>query len=583
MDSGTPSHVVKESILSTPVDHSRATPIRTAKQGDKMFALGRVTEGEVVDGLAMRDDELEKKLVSISKFDLAGYKTVFYKGICRVTDPDTERTILEAKLDRTTNLYMFDIRTLLKPESANMISTTPKMTVSLWHKRLGHRSKRLLLLWRNQGIIRGIPAGLKMTDADQRICDACTRAKSRRHSMPKTSLREFTKTPKTNHVPNSMKPKILQKSELQLPVDDDLANSDDEDSTVELNFFRNLSTARPVTNDIREVSTDIKGPFATQGRKGEIYYQGFIESDSMYHFAYFMKTKSEALENVRHLLESHFLAEDSTVRSYRSDGALELIQAAILTYLASKHTKTAFSPPHNPEMNSIVERNHRTIFESAHAMLLETRLPLTFWSDAVRYASLIFNCLPTTTAYGMLPPVTAKYGIIPNIAMFRKFGCLVYIHIPAATRSKGFVDKAYKGKFLGICLKTWTYIGYIIELDRVVIDSSMVFDEDAPVNELKNHGMLEFDNETKSVKDFTYLIGMIYRDDEDNFLYVTTRIVIQKGLLVAYRAIFLNGAAAQELPRPEHVRDVSKMLELYLQSNRPIILCEGRPVTLDCV
>ncbi len=182
-----------------------------------------------------------------------------------------------------------------------------------------------------------------------------------------------------------------------------------------------------------------------------------------------------------------------------------------------------------------------------------------------------------------MPPVTAKYSIVPNITMFRTFGCLVYIHIPAATRNKGLVDKAYRGKFLGICNKTWTYIGYIIELDRVVIGSSMVFDEDAPVNELKNHSMLEFAEETKSVKDVTYLIGMVYRNDEDNFLYTTTRIVVQKGLLVAYRAIYTKGAATQELPRPVHVRDLAKMLDLYLPTNRPIALCEERSVALDHV
>ena len=247
VDSGTSSHVVKESILSAPIDHSQATPIRTAKQGEKMFALGRVTEGEIIDGLAMSDDVLEKNLISISKFDLAGYMTVFFNGICKVTDPSTKRTILEAKLDRTSNLYMFDIRTLLKPESANITSTKPKMTVQLWHNRMGHRSKRLLLLWRNEGLIRGIPFDLRMTDADQRICESCVRAKNRRHSMPKSSLRELTKTPKTNHVSNLMKPKILKKPELQLPdlIDDDLANSDDEDSTVEINFFRQWSTAQP--------------------------------------------------------------------------------------------------------------------------------------------------------------------------------------------------------------------------------------------------------------------------------------------------------------------------------------------------
>ena len=47
VDSGTSSHVLKESVLSNPVDLSRATPIKTAKQGERMFSLGRVTEGEV--------------------------------------------------------------------------------------------------------------------------------------------------------------------------------------------------------------------------------------------------------------------------------------------------------------------------------------------------------------------------------------------------------------------------------------------------------------------------------------------------------------------------------------------------------
>ncbi len=60
VDCGTSSHVVKESILTNPVDHSRATPIRTAKQGEKMYSLGRVSEGEVKDGLAMRYNELVK-------------------------------------------------------------------------------------------------------------------------------------------------------------------------------------------------------------------------------------------------------------------------------------------------------------------------------------------------------------------------------------------------------------------------------------------------------------------------------------------------------------------------------------------
>ena len=72
-------------------------------------------------------------------------------------------------------------------------------------------------------------------------------------------------------------------------MEDDIANSDDEAPTVELNFFRELAMARPVTKDICEISTDIKDPFSTHGCDGEIYYQGFIESGTKYHYPYFLK------------------------------------------------------------------------------------------------------------------------------------------------------------------------------------------------------------------------------------------------------------------------------------------------------
>ena len=226
--------------------------------------------------------------------------------------------------------------------------------------------------------------------------------------------------------------------------------------------------------------------------------------------------------------------------TYRSDGAKELISSDILKFLASQRTKLTYSPPYTAELNSLIERNYRTTFEMAHAMLLKANLPLIFWEDAVEYASLIFNSVPTTTSSGLMPPITAKYGIIPDLKVFKIFGCIVYVHIPKETRSKGFVDKAYRGFFLGINLKTSTYRGYVIELDKVVDDSSMIFDE-TMTNQLSNNvGILEFATDSASIKDYMYMIDMIYRDTEDSLLYVTTRVVIRGGLLVAFRALYLT-------------------------------------------
>ena len=83
------------------------------------------------------------------------------------------------------------------------------------------------------------------------------------------------------------------------------------------------------------------------------------------------------------------------------------------------------------------------------------------------------------------------------------------MHIPKETRSKCFVDKAYRGFFLGINLKTSTYRGYVIELDKVVDDSSMIFDETMTNQLSTNVGILEFAADSASIKDYIYMIDMI--------------------------------------------------------------------------
>ena len=45
------------------------------------------------------------------------------------------------------------------------------------------------------------------------------------------------------------------------------------------------------------------------------------------------------------------------------------------------------------------------------------------------------------------------------------------------------------------------------------------------------------DNVEKSVDDFQFLVGLPHLDDEDGLIYVTTRVVQQRGYIVAYRRL----------------------------------------------
>ena len=63
-------------------------------------------------------------------------------------------------------------------------------------------------------------------------------------------------------------------------------------------------------------------------------------------------------------------SEGCKINSYQSDGAGELISSKIITLLAENSAKMIYSPAYVAKLNSDIERNHRTIFESAHAMLI---------------------------------------------------------------------------------------------------------------------------------------------------------------------------------------------------------------------
>ena len=132
-----------------------------------------------------------------------------------------------------------------------------------------------------------------------------------------------------------------------------------------------------------------------------------------------------------------------------------------------------YTPPYTPELNAHIERNHRTVWESAFAMLIASSLPILFWTFAILYAGLLYNHFPTTTNKGYMSPVEAKYGLVPDVTRFKKFGCLCWMTIPEQTRAKsGFVNKAHRCYFLGIDCITQSYIVWIIDLSETKITSS---------------------------------------------------------------------------------------------------------------
>ena len=171
--------------------------------------------------------------------------------------------------------------------------------------------------------------------------------------------------------------------------DDDVLDVDAVE--VPVDYLRDSAKAQPVTNTITCMFTDLKGPFATAGLKGEVYAQSYIEEKTKYLRRYYFTNKSQAVDNLRDLIESKLKAEGTRLLSYCSDGAPELISRECIKLLAANGSKFLYAPPYLPTQNALVERNHRTTFESAHAMLNDSGLPAIFWPYAAEYATYLYN------------------------------------------------------------------------------------------------------------------------------------------------------------------------------------------------
>jgi hypothetical protein len=361
--------------------------------GSSLIPLGRADIGSVFkNSLIFKDTELAKDLVSIPKLDEDGCKIIIENGKMEIYK--NKELIMEGT--KEDGLYLIDVQG--KERIFLSSDTTPKNReerIKRGHTRLGHRNLLQINKYIKKGQIKYDDFPRDVTEKEIKampLCDSCERAK-------------FTKRRMRGRV------------------------------------------ERQTSAKGAKLVTDMKGPIRVTGLKGQRYYQGFQDVHSKYLSARCFAQKSDAPKNLSEVIEEPLYREK--LEHYHSDGAPELISKEIINLLKPRGTKVTFSAPYKSTDNGLIERSHRTIFEMAHAMLLFACLSVSFWCEAVLHAVHIFNRLPTNTAEGYMPPITAAFGTDVDLSHEHTFGCTCYALVPPETREKGFVDKAIKCLYLG--------------------------------------------------------------------------------------------------------------------------------------
>ena len=117
------------------------------------------------------------------------------------------------------------------------------------------------------------------------------------------------------------------------------------------------------------------------------------------------------------------------VKAIRSDLGGEFQSSQLQNFLQDRGITHETTAGYTPQQNA-AERLHRTLHDSARAMLIRAKLPESLWGEAVRCANYVRNRTPISLSADGRTPLEIPTGTAPNLHRLRTFGCDAWVLIP---------------------------------------------------------------------------------------------------------------------------------------------------------
>ncbi|KAE9052152.1 Retrovirus-related Pol polyprotein from transposon TNT 1-94 [Phytophthora rubi] len=241
--------------------------------------------------------------------------------------------------------------------------------------------------------------------------------------------------------------------------------------------------SRPVHAQDEIYHGDLAGPFRASYHRNKYYYALKWKGHTT---VYFLKAKEEAATCFRHymnIVNRRFSKLDG-IKVYRSDNGGEFTAGDFQLVCDDEGITTEMSEPDVHHQNGVIERTHRTIADSARALMLQAIIPHYLWEYAVRSAVYSRNRVlsrsdPTKT------PFEKFWGRKPDLKLIKTFGqrCVVLISPEKRSTAYKFRPKGRTGIFIGSDPQRKGFFVYVTGHGNQVIHSrSVVFLEPPKAN-----------------------------------------------------------------------------------------------------
>ncbi|GJY34591.1 retrovirus-related pol polyprotein from transposon TNT 1-94 [Tanacetum coccineum] len=171
---------------------------------------------------------------------------------------------------------------------------------------------------------------------------------------------------------------------------------------------------------------DLCGPMRVASINGKKYILVIVDDYSRYTWTLFLRSKDETPEVLKDFLTMIQHNLQAQVITVRTDRGTKFLNKTLHAYFKEEGIEHHNSTPRTPEQNGVVQRWNRTLVEVARTMLSASKLPLSFWAEAVATACYTQNRSIVISSHGKM-----AYHIIndrkPSIKHLHIFGCICYI------------------------------------------------------------------------------------------------------------------------------------------------------------
>nr|GFA51230.1 retrovirus-related Pol polyprotein from transposon TNT 1-94 [Tanacetum cinerariifolium] len=304
----------------------------------------------------------------------------------------------------------------------------------LWHQRLSHLNFDTINDLARNDLVAGLP---KFKYHKEHLCPSCEQGKSKRAShLPKP-------------VPNS-------RQRLHL------------------------------------LHMDLCGPIRIASINGKRYVLVIVDDYSRYTWVHFLRSKDEAPEVIIKFLKRITVLLQSPVIIIRTDNGTKFKNQVLKEYFDTVGISHQMSSIWTPQQNRLVERQNRTLVETARTMLIFSRASLFLWAEAIATECFTQNCSIIHRRFNKKPYELIN-GRKPDISFLHVFSALCYPKNDREDIGKLGV-KGDIGFFIGYFADSCAYRIYnrrtkkIMEIMNVSFDelSAMAFEQRSSKPELNS-------------------------------------------------------------------------------------------------